>query len=101
MSTSVSKERELFKHYREVEHSDGAREIKWAPMQKTIYSLPALRELREAANRYLELLTTLTDPRAGRDQLDQLWRTIQPDDRSYPGSICSTPTTCCSGDRGR
>jgi hypothetical protein len=75
----------FFKHYREVEHRDGAREIKWAPMQKTIYSLPAWRELREAAKRYLELITTLTDPRAGRDQLDQLWRTIQPDDRSYPG----------------
>jgi hypothetical protein len=55
-------------------------------MQKTIYSLPALRELLEAANRrYLEFLASITDPRAGRDQLDQLSRTIQPDDRSYPG----------------
>jgi hypothetical protein len=76
----------FFKHYREVEHRDGVKEIKWAPMQKTIYSLPALRELLEASNRrYLEFLSTLTDPRAGRDKLDKLSRTIQQEDRSYPG----------------
>jgi hypothetical protein len=34
----------FFKHYREVEHRDGTKETKWASMQKTIYSLPALRE---------------------------------------------------------
>jgi hypothetical protein len=32
----------FFKHYREVEHRDGTKETKWASMQKTIYSLPAL-----------------------------------------------------------
>ena len=41
----------LFKHYREEEHRDGTKETKWASMQKTIYSLPALREILEAANR--------------------------------------------------
>lgn len=41
----------FFKHYRQVEHRDGSKETKWASMQKTIYSLPALRELLEAANR--------------------------------------------------
>ena len=76
----------FFKHYREVEDRDGAKETKWAPMQKTIYSLPALRELLEAANRrYIEFLSTITDPRAGRDKLDKLSRTIQQEDRSYPG----------------
>ena len=53
----------FFKHYREVEHRDGNRETKWAAMQKTIYSLPALRELLQAANRrYLEFLSALEDP---------------------------------------
>src|SRR3954451_25115937 len=33
----------FFRHYREVEHRDGTKETKWASMQKTIYSLPALR----------------------------------------------------------
>jgi hypothetical protein len=42
-------------------------------MQKTIYSLPALRELREASKRrYLEFLSAIEDPRAGRDKLDKL-----------------------------
>jgi hypothetical protein len=69
----------FFKHYREVEHRDGTREIKWASMQKTIYSLPALRELLEAANRrYLEFLSTIEDPRNGRDKLDRLSRPAFP-----------------------
>jgi hypothetical protein len=56
----------FFKHYREVEHRDGSRETKWAAMQKTIYSLPALRELLAAANRrYLEFLSALEDPVTG------------------------------------
>src|ERR1700676_1208370 len=39
----------FFKHYREVEHRDGSRGIQWAPMQKSIYSVPALRELLAAS----------------------------------------------------
>ena len=42
-------------------------------MQKTIYSLPAVRELLEAANRrYLEFLSAIEDPRTGRNKLDKL-----------------------------
>ena len=55
-------------------------------MQKTIYSLPALRELLEAANRrYLEFLSSIEDPRNGRDKLDQLSQTVHNEGRSYPG----------------
>ena len=76
----------FFKHYREVEHRDGSRETKWAAMQKTIYSLPALRELLQAANRrYLEFLSTIEDPRNGRDKLDKLSQPVQQQGRSYPG----------------
>jgi len=76
----------FFKHYREVEHRDGSRETKWAAMQKTIYSLPALRELLQAANRrYLEFLSALEDPRNGRDKLDKLSQPVRHEDRSYPG----------------
>ena len=76
----------FFKHYREVEHRDGTKETKWAPMQKTIYSLPALRELLEAANRrYLEFLSTLEDPRNGRGKLDKLSQPVTQAGRSYPG----------------
>jgi hypothetical protein len=76
----------FFKHYREVEHRDGTKETKWASMQKTIYSLPALRELLEAANRrYLEFLSTIEDPRNGRDKLDKLSQSLTQKGRSYPG----------------
>lgn len=76
----------FFKHYREVEHRDGSRETKWASMQKTIYSLPALRELLGAANRrYLEFLSTIEDPRNGRDKLDKLSQPVRQQGRSYPG----------------
>jgi hypothetical protein len=76
----------FFKHYREVEHRDGTKETKWASMQKTIYSLPALRELLEAANRrYLEFLSTIEDPRNGRDKLDKLSQSVSQEGRSYPG----------------
>jgi hypothetical protein len=72
----------FFKHYREVEHRDGSRETKWAAMQKSIYCLPALRELLAAANRrYLEFLSAIEDPRNGRDKLLQ---PVQHEDRSYP-----------------
>ena len=60
----------FFKHYRQVEHRDGTKETKWAKMRKTVYSLPALRELLAAANRrYLEFLPAIEDPRAGRRRL--------------------------------
>jgi hypothetical protein len=76
----------FFKHYREVEHRDGTKETKWASMQKTIYSLPALREILEAANRrYLEFLSAIEDPRNGRDKLDRLSQSVQNEGRSYPG----------------
>jgi hypothetical protein len=76
----------FFKHYREVEHRDGSRETKWASMQKTIYSLPALRELLQAANRrYLEFLSAIEDPRAGRNKLDKLSQPVEQEGRRYAG----------------
>jgi len=76
----------FFKHYREVEHRDGSRETKWAAMQKTIYSLPALRQLLTAANRrYLEFLSAIEDPRNGRNKLDKLSQPVEHEGRNYPG----------------
>jgi len=85
LETTVN-EVSFFQHYREVEHRDGTCETKWAPMRKTIYSLPALRELLAAANRrYLEFLSTLDDPGAGLDKINRVCKTVQQNDRSYPG----------------
>ncbi len=76
----------FFKHYREVEHRDGSKETKWASMQKTIYSLPALRELLAAANRrYLEFLSAIEDPRAGREKLGKLSQPVAQEGRRYSG----------------
>lgn len=94
----------FFRHYREVEHHDGSRETKWASMQKTIYSLAALRELLEAANRrYLEFLSAIEDPRAGRSKLDKLSQPVEQEGRRYSGFNLFDPndeTLLCSIVRG-
>ena len=76
----------FFKHYRKVEHRDGTSETKWAAMQKSVYSLPALRELLEASNRrYLEFLSAIEDPRSGKDKLDKLSQPVEQEGRRYSG----------------
>jgi len=76
----------FFKHYRKVEHRKGPAEMKYAPVKKTIYSLPVLRDLLEAANRrYLEFLAALENPRADTKNLDKISRPTREGDRSYRG----------------
>src|SRR5487761_1622138 len=76
----------FFKHYREVEHRDGRKEKKYAAMQKTIYSLPALRELLVAANRrYLEFLSAIEDHTAGTAKLNKISSGVEENGRSYRG----------------
>ena len=76
----------FFRHHRTVEHRDHSSETKFAPMQKTIYSLPPLRELLLAANRrYLAFLSDLTDPSAGVQQVERLAEPVRQEERSYRG----------------
>ncbi|HUY12794.1 MAG TPA: MarR family transcriptional regulator, partial [Terriglobia bacterium] len=76
----------FFSHYRTVEQRDGSTVTRWAPMRKSIYSLPALREALQAANRrYLEFLSTLDDPTAGIDRLQKVSEPVRENERSYPG----------------
>ena len=76
----------FFQHYRTVEQRDGAAVTKWAPMKKSIYSLPALREAMQAANRrYLEFLSTLDDRSAGRDALRKVSEPVREQERCYRG----------------
>jgi hypothetical protein len=76
----------FFKHYRQVEHTDGTGSMAWAEMKKSIYSLAPLRELLLAANRrYLEFISTLEDDRAGADKLTKISPPIEENDRSYRG----------------
>lgn len=76
----------FFQHHRRVEHKDGTWTMKVAPVKKTIYSLPALSELLEAANRrYLEFLASLDDPTAGMGDLDRLGRRVHDGRRTHRG----------------
>jgi hypothetical protein len=76
----------FFKHHRTVEHRDGTRDIKFAPVRKTIYSLGVLRELLTAANRrYLEFLSALDAPGVGIRQVEKVSEPARDNDRSYPG----------------
>lgn len=76
----------LVKHHRWVEHRDGTREWKLAPLRKSIYSLPVLRELMGAANaRYLDFLAAIEDPRPGLRALDKISRPVHEGERSYRG----------------
>jgi len=73
----------FFKLYREVEHRDGSRQIKWPPCGKHLQPA-ALRQLLEAANRrYLEFLSAIKDPRKPRDEFDKLSKPVQQQGRSY------------------
>lgn len=83
---AVTNDVSFFKHHRTVEHRDGTREMKLAPVKKTIHSLGVMRELLGAANRrYLEFLSTLDDTSAGTKLLDRLSRPVRDRNRSYKG----------------
>ena len=76
----------FFKHHRRVEHQDGTWQMKLASMKKSIYSLPALVELMEAANRrYLDFLGTLDDPTAGAQRLEKIAQPVHEQGRSHRG----------------
>lgn len=68
----------FFKHRRKVEHRNGSSSMKVAPVKKTIYSLPVMRELMGAANRrYLAFLSAIDDPTPGLKDLLKISRRIR------------------------
>lgn len=76
----------FFKHHRTVEQRDGASVFKLAPLKKSIYSLPDLRELLCAANqRYLAFLSELSDDSAGQTDLKRLAEPKDDNGRTYRG----------------
>jgi hypothetical protein len=76
----------FFQQRRVVQHRTGERETKWATMKKTLYNLPALREVLQAANRrYLEVLSALEQPDTGGPRLNQLTQTRVENDHRYKG----------------
>ena len=60
--------------------------MKHAPLRKTIYSLPILREVLLASNkRYLDFIAAIDDPTGGIKDIDKISRPVRHNDRSYRG----------------
>jgi hypothetical protein len=86
IETTVNKVN-FFQQYRQVQHRDGTTSTQYAPMKKTIYSLPPLAETLLAVNkRYLKFLSDIETPEAGVDKLHRLTETQHDDKgRRYKG----------------
>jgi len=75
-----------FRRRREVQHYDGSKENKVAPMKKTIYSLHILAQLLKDSNRrYLEFISLFDDPSDGVKKLIKISDPVKENDRSYKG----------------
>ncbi len=76
----------FFKHYREVEHRDGTKTMKYAPLKKNIYSLTLLSFLFKASNRrYLEFISAFDNKEVGRKRLDKVTKSKRQNNRNYKG----------------
>lgn len=76
----------FFQHYRQVRHQTGETEMTYAPMKKTLYSLPPLAEqLRAATRRYLEFLSEIATPEVGVQRLNRLTQTQVEKAHRYKG----------------
>lgn len=76
----------FFRHYRKVEHRDGAATHELAPLRKTIYSLFDLAQILFACNRrYLEYLSALDDHSKGARALERLAEDRHHGDRPIKG----------------
>ena len=84
---TTSNDVSFFKHHREVKHRDGTREMKHAPVRKTIYSLGAVAEQMQACNkRYLSFISQWRDHSRERTDLRKITCSVKDDkQRSYRG----------------
>jgi hypothetical protein len=86
----------FFQHYRKVQHRHGSTTTCWAPMKKTIHSLPALRELLFTANqRYLKFISAIATPEVGVEKLHKLAETKTENQHRHKGfNLFSEEDTC-------
>ncbi len=76
----------FFKQYRQVHHRDGTTSSEYAPMKKTIYSLPPLAQMLQAGHkRYLKFISDIDTPDTGLDNLHRVTETQHENDRRYKG----------------
>ena len=86
----------FFQHYRKVQHRNGSTTTCWAPMKKTIHSLPALQEVLSAANgRYLKFISAIATPEVGIAKLHKLAETKLENQHRHKGfNLFSEEDTC-------
>ena len=76
----------FFKHYREVEHRDGTKSMKFASLKKNIYSLSLLSLLFKASNkRYIEFISAFDNKESGRKRLEKVTKSKKENNRNYKG----------------
>jgi hypothetical protein len=76
----------FFKQYRSVNHRNGKTSPQWAPMRKSIYSLPTLQAYLLAANhRYLKFIAAIDTPEVGAQRLNQVTKTQTDNQHRYKG----------------
>jgi hypothetical protein len=76
----------FFKQYRHVNHRNAQPAKHWAPMRKSICSLPALQECLLAANhRYLKFIAAIDTPETGMQRLNQVSQTRTENQHRYKG----------------
>ena len=76
----------FFKHYREVEHRDGTKSNKQAPLKKYIYSSGVLLILLSASNRrYLEFISAIDTKESSRKRLTKISKPKKVNDSGYFG----------------
>lgn len=86
----------FFQQYRKVQHRDGSTTTRWAPMKKTIHSLPALCESLSAANhRYLKFISAIATPHVGVAKLHKLAETQTENQHRHKGfNLFAEEDTC-------
>ena len=75
-----------FYHYRCVEHRDGTKTSKVAPVKKSIYSLKPLVDIMRACNnRYLKYIAAFDHPTMGKKRLQKISAPSKVNNRNYKG----------------
>jgi len=75
-----------FYHYRSVDHRDGTKTSKVAPVKKSIYSLkPLVVILGGCNNRYLKYIAAFDNPTMGKKRLQKLSTKSKVNKRTYKG----------------
>ena len=75
-----------FRQYRSVEHREGVKTNKLAPVRKYIYSLKPLAQIMYQCNkRYIEFMAAFDNPTIGKKRLQKVTKKSKVNNRTYKG----------------